>query len=287
LAIQQLVRLSGADIFGRPISISTSIYFINFSLLMIGLFGLISIFKDALHEEKLQGFLQPKSYVWILFAGTFFITFTAYIFAGQVTTLSGNGTYIDAHQERYITLLPLLLIAGVVYIMRKYYNSPIYIWVLVVILAFTTFVSRSSIGADHRQYTEGAHQKQVTLQNITKRLAANNVTLALSGDGYGAPLRFWSKDASLRYVSIKNCNQWFPYNTARSWQHTGSSPITTALIVDRDGLDQAYWHGCTDERLFEIYGQPIKKEYVSTVFNKKEPIQLWIFDKDIRSKIIP
>lgn len=284
-ALFQLFKMGGGDIFDRSVGFGTSIFFVNLSVITIGSIGLFWMAKDHLVKTAKQADVS-RSFLYMTTALCFVIVFAAYILAGQVVTVDGAGNYGDAHQERYITLLPVLLIAGFVYVVKKLYRSSTSSWIITAIVGVSLVLSVTAIRGNHLAYTSGAEQKRSTILKIVEKAKENNVDLLLSGDGYGGPLQFWSGD-TLKYVSVTNCDQWFPYNTVLSWQKPSQAPIKSALVVDRDGLDSSYWQNCTDDKLQLIYGVPTKKVSINSIFNQKEPIQLWIYDRDIRSSVKP
>jgi hypothetical protein len=60
---------------------------------------------------------------------------------------------------------------------------------------------------------------------------------------------------------------------AQFTQQKGSK--SSALIIDRGGLNYAFW-GCTDQHLIETYGTPDKKLEVPGV--SSNPVQIWVYN---------
>lgn len=285
-ASTQLMDLSGANVFGRPISPTNVLYFVNFALLVTGVVGLVYLlidtFRGYYHKKSIE---TDDRFALGVLAFSFFTTFCAYVFSNLVVIRLADGRYTDAYQSRYITLLPLILVVGVIALLRRFYPKRKDITVVVIIaLVLAALLAIPSVRRNWRDWDTFGKASRQTVMNIVNAAEQNNVKTIVTADSLGAPTRFWSHN-KVQYVSIIGCTNRFPYNTRRSWgDYTNSG--NTALVIDQTGLGTSYWSGCSLDNIRNFYGQPEKTISLPNP-QGTQPITMWIYPNDIRSKLAP
>ena len=282
-AFQQLFDIVGADIASRPVDLENSLYFFKFLILIISLGGLISV-TLRFFKSKAKDIINGDFFALTALALGFFATLTAYIMLGMVYTQLPNGQLVDAGASRYIEVLPLIMVAGIVVSFQLIPRSR-RIAVLTIFIATASLCAVASLNTiredtsnrDTSSNTSISQQKKIA--NI---LTNNGVQFIASGYWDGATTRFWS-DNRVKYISINNCDNTAPdYNTRISWLKEDHYS-KTALVINRRGPNADYWK-CSDQQLSKIYGTPVQKIAVSAD-STTGPV-VWIYNYDIRSKLI-
>ncbi len=279
-AIDQLFRLSGADIGNRFIEIQNAIYFVNLALVFVGIAGLAYIFIKTCRDYYRKSEVNTNNnFVLSTLFLSFIFTFFAYIVSGLALVAMDNGSLVNASNERYITLLPFLIIAGICVVIDNFYNSKVRATIVIVIIS-SIIISAPSITSSFQRIESYAQNSRKVIENVKEAALTNKVSFILSGDTLGSTVRFWSEN-KIKYASILKCNQYMTHNTRLSWYQEDGTP--TALLVDRTGLDAQYWTGCTNEKLNSIYGQPAKIVPIDNPAGSA-PIELWIYNDDVRNR---
>jgi len=284
-ALLQLTDLSGGNIFGLTIGLSSLVYFVNFGFLVVGVVGLLVIIKRVVASYKLPGATIDKQKAFLLgaVALAFIATFASYLLSNLVVSQQPNGQFADAGQARYITLLPLLAVAGVPYVLERFYNGRRHLPVVLVALSLlVALVAIPGAKKSWQGFDAFSNANRQTILNVVAAAKKNDVHLVVSGDSLGAPVRFWSHN-TIQYTSIINCTHRFPYNTRKSW--VNSKPAgNVGLVVDKTGMDDQYWRDCSDKQIQDFYGKP---QYVVNITNPRgtQPIALWVYSHDIRQNL--
>jgi len=281
-AFEQLFNLIGASIAGKAITPANAIYFFKFATLALGIIGLI-VGVVQLIKAKTTNMLNGNTLAYGWLGISFFTTFLAYVLFGMAYNQLPDGTLVDAGSVRYIELLPLLTVAGLILLFLSLPKNRQYIVLgLFMTAAFgIALISMNAIRADTLKNDEFANARIATQKEIASILKKNDVQFLGSGYWDGATTRFWAQD-TIDYVSISSCNVSGPdFNTRSSWLNSGHYD-RSALLVDRHGRSAAYW-GCTDQQILDIYGAP--KQVIAVDASTNSPT-VWLYDYDIRSKFV-
>jgi len=280
VAFRQLLNLEAANIFSKSINKSTLFLFLNLGLFIIGLTGLILILIHA-SKRFIKGGITDSNY-FILFALSlsFFMAFTVYVISGQVVTLQNNHL-VSLSQFRYITIMPLLNIVGVIYIIKKYYNRHLAVYLVLGVLLISMVFAYPTIGGEYKSVTQNDSPSRASLVSVTNKLESNHVKVALTGYWYGVSVRFWS-DNKIQVAPKSGCNTPFYFNASKSWFRPKVN-LKSALVIEHNGPDSIYWN-CTNSELYSLYGKPIKK--VLAFGSNGNYIQIWIYNYDISSKLL-
>lgn len=284
-AFYQTLSLMGADIFDKSVSVKNSVYFLNFILVFVGTAGLWVAFRESVIKTDRKTVGEQHSFIYCTLLFGFILTFFSYAVSGLVLTRLPQGGFADAGQIRYLTLLPLLIVVGIAYIIKTLNNSRVFIFALAALMT-TVILSLPTLVAEHNITNNLAAKQTQIVTNIVSVARKNNIALIASGYWYGATTRFWSQD-EVKYVSKSSCNYpWPQYNMRKSWYTPSENNIKSALLIDRSGVDKDYWLNCSDDQIIHIYGQPSGKETIEQG-SGKQPIEFWIYDYDIRSRLLP
>lgn len=283
-AFEQLISLTGANIFGQSIRPSNAIFFINFGLLAVGLWGMSLVVRD----NVIGRFKPSKAGRRSLFARNFFlqvcsiaflIVFIVYVVSDLVVTLAADGSITSSGQERYITLLPFLLVVGVVYAVKRYsislrLSTALALWFLLLVGISASSPSIERVHANDSSMRLGP----MALASVARQ---NKVQLVVTGYWYGASTRFWSND-SIDFAPVAFCNSPAPpINNRISWYKPSLSVHVSGVLVARQGMDAIY-STCADKMLLSIYGQPKK---VVDIPSPDKP-KLWIYSYDVRARFV-
>lgn len=289
-ASAQLPEIFGANIFGQTVKASNSIYFLNFILLIIGFIGIISMVRWAFGRSPKR--MDDKDHLYKRFViGTIGLSFIAtacsYILSGLVVVKLNNGVYSDAQNIRYITLLPFLLVAGIIFIISRYstHLKPFIVTGTVILI----LCAIGSIPAIKQSRTAGDTFNMITqenIQSVINILKTNNIKQIAIGDSLGAPVRFWSSD-SVHFAPLVGCTQYMHQNTRLSWRQASAKPIRTALVIDRISADRAGLGACSNEQLRATYGSPSKIVVPEHHLSDPQTMQIWIYDYDLRQRLDP
>lgn len=283
VATTQVLDLFDANIFGQGVSPHQSLVFLNFFLLVLGVIGIAYMARDGFVAAKRTVLLTQTSlsrvFAFAAFALTCLLTFAVYIVSDLAVSENAAGVIKSADQERYLTMIPLLLVGGIVYLVWRYFQARRLVTLgLLIVVAAGLLISLSGIYATHL-YDAGARQAPIA---IAKSAQKNHIQLLITGYWYGASTKFWSHN-QLSYASVAGCNIPQPtFNNRLSWYTPSKSVTKTALVVAHAGPDASYWD-CSDAKLRSIYGAPTKVVKINT----PDQPQLWIYNYDVRTKLQP
>ena len=287
-SVSQIIDLFGAIIFNKTVDISNALYFVNFAILILALVGIFLIILRGIRDYKPKDNdtgLSANCFVLTVLAFSFFTTLGAYIFSGLVVTKMPDGRFVDAYNIRYLTLIPFLLIAGVVFIISNYNSfkrplAPILSALLILsILLSTTAIKDSWHSSDF--YAAATISK---IQSLVSVVESNNIHEIFTGDSLAAPIRFWSSD-KIQFASLIGCNQYMYQNIRVSWRVPSPSQIDSALVIDRLGSDGAFFGKCSDKQLETIFGKPYKIVIPKGFENNPTSVEVWIYHYDLRQKL--
>lgn len=282
-AATQVLDLFGANIFGQAIRPGIVLSLLNFFLLALGLIGVIYMLKDTFCAESRKLLVAriafSRVFIFAALGLTAVVSFSTYIASDLVVSETPQKTITSLYQERYLTIIPLLLTAGIIYfVWRKFEKRQLVFIGLPIIIAAGLLVGGRVIVHSHA-YNGSLREGPITIAKAAKE---QHVQVALTGYWYGAVLRFWSHN-SLDVASVAACNIPQPtFNTRLSWYKPSAKITTTALVVVHSGVDATYWN-CPDELLRQIYGDPVKIVHIPT----GDQPDLWIYHYDVRSKVLP
>ncbi len=287
-AASQVPDLFGATIFGQPVKMNNSIYFVNFVLLVIGLCGLVAILRWAFQlscNKAANNKFSTDRFVLATLSLSFLTTIGSYILSGLAVVKLPDGTFTDASNTRYLSLIPFLLLPGILFVLARHHTArrPL----LFIVAGVTMLSIVVSIPSIRKSSVGGDTFSTITQDNIQSTLAilrSNNITQIVSGDALAAPIRFWSHD-KIQFASLASCNQYMHQNTRLSWRQTSPKPISTALIIDRVGADRAGLGLCSDEELRGQFGAPAKVEIPKQYSSQPTAFEVWIYHYDIRQKL--
>jgi hypothetical protein len=281
--IHQLIGLSGSDIFGKSINVNHGLEYINLALFSVSIIGgallAIRAFK-MFHSRKIVNY--KDSFLYLSLCLIAFTTVLAYVVSGYAAYQQPNGVITSLGQERYITLVPFILVALLVATIKTYYTRYLAVTLPIIILIGMLFSLPTIIDYSAKIDKNAAYTHRI-IDNVITAVKANGVKTIISGDTIGSVVRFWSHD-TIDYASVIDCNHQFTHNIRRSW-YLPNNKGRSALVVDRSGIDAPYWKDCTDEKLRSLYGNPM---LILPVENPPglEPVYLWIYPSDIRDRII-
>ncbi len=282
-AFEQLFIVADSSISGRPISADQLLFFFKFAILCIGLIG-IFVTVAAWVRKKPTEMLEMENFTQVTLALAFIATLASYVLLDFTYTLREDGELVSSGNLRYLELLPLILVGGVVSLYKLLPHSRQAATLGLFILGSIASIGLSvnTIKADYYNQQAEANNKISRQQKIGNVLKENNVQYFASGYWDGAATKFWTSE-DIMYTSISSCNYTGPdFNTRKSWANNDTRYKTTALVVDRHDNSASYWL-CTDEQITQIYGQPLKK--VASDGTDESSI-IWIYDYDIRTKFI-
>jgi hypothetical protein len=288
-ALSDLLTLYGANIFGRDIAVHNAIYFVNFAVLMLGLVGLfvamIRVIKR--YRSETASIVASQSFIMLTLGLSFITTFFSYALSGLVLHRTATDSFVSAENRRYLTLLPLLAIIGILYLVQLHGKKSHLRRIASVstgIIFLALIVSSHSIRVEHHQQAIAVAAQHQTFDAIIKVAEENHANLVVGGYTDSINSRFWSHD-KLFSISVSNCNYAQPgFNTRYSW-YTNHHVAVSAIVVDRAGFDESYWASCSDDRIESIYGIPAKKIPIA---NGSAPstMTVWVYNYDVRQKII-
>lgn len=284
IALDQLLKVQGANIFGISINSHNLFLFLNLAILVIGVIGLLLIIIKSSIKYRVQKTIENSNdFILTVLAMSFFMTFIIYIFSGQVATVN-NGVVTDLHQLRYLTIMPLISIVGFIWVLKTYYSThkPL-IYISFFLILISSFFALKPINSQYSAYVQNSEHFRASLIDISTILEQNHVKEALTGYWYGATLRFWSHN-EINYVPKVGCNTPFNLNARDDW-FTANNIAPTALVIDHSGPDAPFWV-CSNKQLIDIYGQPSKIQTASGI-NPNTYVYLWIYNYDVRQKLLP
>lgn len=280
-AATQVVTLSGANIFGQTVKLSHSLVFLNFLILVVGLIGLIRILSDIGSTAKRQDVLKRLGFVRLFtlgstaFAGV--LAFALYVGSDQVVSESPAGIIASAGQERYLTLIPMLLVVGVVYIIWRNYSRNRAVVLGFPILILLIILANAVTIKNNHKLENGLRTDPIAIADVLQK---NDIPVLVTGYWYAASTRFWSED-TITVAPIGNCNVQGPLINGRSsWYESSPSVKKSALVVGHTGIDAIY-ATCPDEELMAIYGKPSQVLPIKSA----NDLNLWVYKYDIRAKI--
>lgn len=285
VTLSQLLDLQGASIFNRTISLVNAGIFVNFAVLVAGIIGLTAIIRTAYSQFKGKGASATGSmFVFTVMAVSYFVVVLEYILSGYAVTQLEDGRIVSYMNSRYITFLPLITIIGVVWLVKNYVKSSRYLVFICVVLVAGVLFTHPTVSATYRTENAGkAVPATQDLHYIIAVLKENKVNRVVTDFWYGPPLRFLSQD-QIQYAPQIGCNRPLSFDSREDW-YKPEKGIKSALIIDRGGMNFGYW-GCTDEKLIQIYGKPLKEVTASGV-RPEDTVKIWIYDYDVRERILP
>jgi hypothetical protein len=279
----QLLNLFNANFFGQKIRPTHSLIFLNLMLLAIGIVGLVSILRDTVKVAERKALLSrvelPRVFTLAVAALAAFAMFVVYIVSDLVVVQTPTGVISTAYQERYLTMLPLLLVIGIAYfVWRNFEKRKLIMLGLPIIIGLCLIINMGSI----RQANTKDDSLRVNQIAVAQTAQRNNIHLLITGYWYGATVRFWSHN-TIMYATAGSCNiPNPPINTQLSWYKPDPAIHASALLVAHQGVDLPF-SSCSADQLNSIYGKPARIIHV----NSPDKPELWVYNYDIRSKLAP
>lgn len=280
-ALTQFLDLYGANIFDQKMTPTNSLVFLNFGLFLLGLAGLVYILADTLRQVQQKEVLRRIGFVRLFALGsitlTGILTFLFYVASDQVVTESPTGVITSAGQERYLTLLPFLVVVGVVYIVWRKHDAKRVV-TLGLPLTILSIIALCSLTIKHSHvFDSGLRTDPIAIASSAK---ANHIPLLVTGYWYASATQLWS-GGTVKFAAVGSCNvPTPPINNRLSWYQSSKTIHKSALVVGHAGIDAIY-STCPDSQLIAIYGTPTK---VIPVKGSRDA-SLWVYDYDIRSKL--
>jgi len=273
-ALQQLLDLQGGNIFGQVVHLHNLATFVNFGLFLAGLVGLVMVLVRANRSYRLKaGIADDNNFVFVAIAVSYFVVFWIYVLSGYVITTLPNGQIISVQNTRYISFMPLLGTVGIIWLLKNYYSKArALVAVICVVFVISMAVGFSGVNT---AYKSGVQMElapsRASINQIIDILHQNDVNTILADYWYAPVLTFWS-NSQFGLAAQPTCAP-----TGQGHQFTQKKGTKTALIIDRGGLNYAFWN-CSDEHIVQTYGTPVKKLEVPGVTSN--PVQIWIYSRD-------
>lgn len=277
IALQQLMRLQGGFIFGQIVNYHSLATFVNFGLLLVSILSLILILLKAGHSFRNKtGLTDKNNFIIVVMAVSYFVVFLIYTLSGYVITRLPNGQLISDQNTRYISLMPFISIIGLVWLLKNYYKDyRAFLFVILMVLVVGIATSYTGVST---AYNSGSQQLELapsraSINSIIGILKSNDVHTVLADYWYGPVIGFWSNN-SINVAPQEGCSQpVLPGSLNSAFTH--QKGIKSALIIDRGGLNYAYW-ACTDPQLVQIFGTPSQELTVPGV--TATPVEIWIYN---------
>lgn len=281
VAIQQVLGLTGSNIFDKPLDQYLIGAAISLLLILVALIGYTQVAKNGLHKIRQAKQLDTQQ-VYGLVLGLILITsFAIYVMSGQVILRDETtGEVINRGQERYLTIIPLLIPLGVVFAIQKLKLTVRTIQLVTISLIAVTGICILGIGPKYGSAFAQTNNVKHSVDSINQTLKEENTDVVLTGYWYGPLLRFWSDDR-VEPAHIRACNITAPFLKRNDWYAANPNIRSSAIIIDTTGIDKEYL-GCNKQALLNIYGVPQKtREATGTSGN----VQIWFYDYDVRTKV--
>jgi|GEM_PF-2402166 len=282
VSLRQLMELQGGLVFGQPLRVGGAAYFINLAILLGGTYGIgLLLFRLLKRRLNTKWFEAENNFALSILAVCYVVVLLLYIVSGYVVT-EFEGRIVDYMNTRYITFLPLITVAGFVWLLIdrcKSVKIPVAAGVLV-LLGMVLYAP--SVTANYATaIANKPSPTRASVDEIIGILAKNGVSKVVTDFWYGPPIRFWSNNV-IRYAPQIQCDRPLPFDSREDWFMT-QKDVKSALVVDRGGMNFGYW-GCTDEELAKIYGEPVKKFTVDGI-DEGDVVDLWLYDKDVTDRM--
>jgi hypothetical protein len=271
-ALQQLLSLQGGNIFGQVLIMHNLATFVNFGLFLAGLVGLVMILVGANRSYRRKaGIADDNSFVFVTIAACYFAVFWIYVLSGYVITTLPNGQIISVENTRYISFMPLLGTVGVLWLLKNYYSKArALVAVLCAALVICMAVGFSGVNSTYKSGVQmELAPSRASIDQIIEIMRQNKVNTVLADYWYAPVLTFWSNN-QFGLAAQPTCTP-----TSQQAQFTHIKGAKAALVIDRGGLNYAFWP-CTDQQLMKLYGAPAKKLEVQGVTSN--PVQIWIYN---------
>ena len=278
VALKQVMDLQGGAIFGQVVNYHNLALFVNFGLLIVSVVSLVLILvKSSLSYRKKAGLDDDNNFVFVSMAVSYFVVFFIYALSGYAITTLANGQIISDQNTRYISFMPLISTIGLVWLVKNYYKDhKAFLSIVCVVLVLGIATSYSGVSTAYRS---GTNQLELvpprsSVDSVISTLRSNDVHEVLTDYWYGPVIRFWSNN-SINLAQELGCNP-SSLSATQPDQFVRRKGIKTALIIDRGGLNYAYW-ACSDPQLLQLYGTPSKELTVEGV-TPSTPVEIWIYN---------
>jgi hypothetical protein len=281
LALQQLLNLEGANIFGIDLRLRQALTFVNLLLLVIGTYGLVKLLG---YNQKRSGkAIAPteKSFASFILAICFFMTFIVYILADQVVQVGSNGTITSLLQDRYLTFMPLILIIGVCWVAKNgLFWVPRLRVLSYVILLLCMILFIPNMRSAYNSEVASSRPDESELITLSSYLKSQNVHQILSNYWYGPPIDYFSGN-KITFSPVFACNVAYYFNVQKDWYKPSPNITKSALVIDRP--DQTFWP-CSSSTLTGIYGKPASEKTFKDLISGQN-IEVWIYNYDTRTRL--
>lgn len=284
IAIQQYFDLFGGVLWGKPISPNIFAYALGFAVAIFTIGSIVFVVKQLLNQKTVPSNKNKQdevvAYRQLLVSaiGAMSIITTLVIYTLSINANLGN--------IRYITIIPFFALILIVYTFSHLRSGRVLSYIACAVLVLGMVVSYKSIADTATTRLVYSNHSSRVLDAIAQTLKNENVKVLVSGDTIGAPVRF-RLNGNLQYTPIYRCFDQFGWNTRLSWYQPLPGSTRTALVIDKQGLDLDYWHGCDYQQIEAFYGTPVKKMQVEGLPWLTDPVYIWIYDHDIRGAIQP
>jgi hypothetical protein len=239
--------------------------------------ALVLILMRAGKSYRAKKGLADQDFVLAVMAISYFVVFLIYVLSGFVIAHSPTGQIISDQNTRYISLLPLISVIGLVWLLKNYYKDHrVFTALLIIVLLSGIAISRVPV---RTAYNSNSQQLELTptrtnVNNLISILKTNHVSTVLSDYWYGPVIAFWS-NSTINIAAQEGCSLPLPSSSFAEYHYTHQKGMKAALIIDRGGLNYGYWT-CTNAQIAHIYGTPSKKVQISGAA-LDTTVNIWIY----------
>ena len=285
VAFRQLIELQGGSIFGLQIGLGSLLAFINLLVLILGSVGLVLVLVRAnKNYEAKENVTAKNNFIIITLAVSYFVILSEYVLSGYAVTVAADGQIIDFMNTRYLTLLPLIALAGFVWMLKQYYGQKRYVMMLCLALIIGIFAYYPTVSSAYKWQDQiKPAPSKTSINQIITYLTENKVRTVVTDFWYGPPIRFWSSNY-ISYAPQINCDKPIPFDSRQDW-YVPQKGLRTALIIDRGGMNYGYW-SCTDQDLIQIYGEPASRTELAGI-GVGQVVKIWLYNYDVRERLQP
>lgn len=277
VALQQLLQLHGAYIFGQVVNYHNVATFFNFGLVLASIVGLGFILRNANRSYRnKEGLTSNNDFVFAVMAVSYFVAFIIYALSGYAIATLPSGQIVSDQNARYISIMPFISVIALVWLLKNYYKRHIaFIAIICAVLVVGIATSHSAVSAAYSQRTDQLElaPSRTSINNLIGILKNNDVTEVSADYWYGPIIRFWS-NSTIGLAQQVGCSPPVLSTNANEFIH--QKGINTALVIDRGGLNYDFWT-CTDPQLLQFYGTPTKEFQVQGAA-PNTLTEIWIYD---------
>lgn len=285
-ATQRLLALLGVDTFNQIFGGRTVIHLLFLLVAMLA----VALFVRRMPRWIRESATSQQSYMLAVLGLSAAATFVLYVLSGKWSL---------ANTQRYMTLIPLCLIAALPLIASEFrtwldqaklvsaYQKKALLQsrglAVVLVLVYVAGFGILARGAQHDYAAQAAAagRQRAYYNSVISVAQKEHVQVALTGFWQASPLEFWS-DNKIKAVPVLHCNWPMPV-LAYAGDYKPDSSKPTMLVVDWYGTGRDGWDICLESKKVDaLYGDPAK---TYTIQGPAGPVQLWIYNSDVRQHV--